>query len=168
MMLSIHWQTGRNEPNRAGSSPRSGRSSLAWCPGHVLGEVDPGQALVDDEDLTGLEAASVQQRHGDLPLAQLGAGQAPGDRTAVGGGEQIQLEPPVPARVAGTPAVVGPPAQRRALDGLPRGGAGDRGGVQQPEGVVDAGGLTGQVRQDMVQQPAGLAQPFVVAGLVGR
>jgi hypothetical protein len=33
---------------------------------------------------------------------------------------------------------------------------------------VDAGGLTGQVRQDMVQQPAGLAQPFVVAGLVGQ
>jgi hypothetical protein len=33
---------------------------------------------------------------------------------------------------------------------------------------MDGGGAAGQVRQDVVQQPAGLAQPLVVAGLVGQ
>ena len=34
-----------------------------------------GKALVDDEDVAGPEAATVQQGRGDLALAQLGAGQ---------------------------------------------------------------------------------------------
>ena len=33
---------------------------------------------------------------------------------------------------------------------------------------MDAGGLARQVRQDVVQQPAGLPKPLVVAGLVGQ
>jgi hypothetical protein len=32
MIDSIHWRTGRNEPNRAGSSRRSGRTSRASRP----------------------------------------------------------------------------------------------------------------------------------------
>src|SRR5919202_677 len=134
--------------------------------GHMPVHLGAGQSLVHDEDLPGSQAAAVQQGLGDLAFAELGAGQAPGDRAAISGADQIQLEAPVPARVAGTPAVVRPPAQRRALDRLAAGGTGDRGGVQQPERVLDAGGLTHQVGQDFTQQPAGLAQPLVVAGLV--
>ena len=46
-------------------------------------DLGASKALVDDEDLAGPEAGSVQQGHGDLALAQLGAGQAPGDRAAI-------------------------------------------------------------------------------------
>ena len=127
-------------------APEPGRFVAAVGPhqhgaqaGHLVLDRGSGQALVDDEDLPRMDAVAVQQRRGDLPLAQLGAGQAPGNRAAVGRGEDIQLEAPVPARVAGTPAVIGPPTQRRPLDRLTAGRAGDRGGVQQPEGVLDAG-----------------------------
>ena len=33
---------------------------------------------------------------------------------------------------------------------------------------MDAGGLAGQLPKDQVEQPAGLSQPLVVAGLVGQ
>jgi hypothetical protein len=56
-------------------------------------DLGAGQALVTDDDLAGLEAASVQQGHGDLALAQLGAGQAPGDRAAVGVVRRYRLRP---------------------------------------------------------------------------
>ena len=70
--------------------------------------------------------------------------------------------------MAGPAAVVGPAAQRRALDRLARGGAGQRGGVQQPQRILGRGGAGGQVRHDLAEQPAGLPQAFVVAGLVGQ
>jgi hypothetical protein len=128
----------------------------------------PRQALVGDEELAGLDGLAVQQRHGDLPFTQLGAGQPPGDRAAVGGGEHLQPKAPEVAAVAGAVAVVGVATQRRTLDRLAAGGTGDGGGVQQPEAVVDAWGLARQVRQDRAEQPAGLPQPLVGAGLVGQ
>ena len=51
----------------------------------------------------------------DLPFPDLRVGQAPGDRHAVGGGEQVELEAPVVAGVGGAVAVAGQTGQLGAL-----------------------------------------------------
>jgi dihydrofolate reductase len=58
--------------------------------------------------------------------------------------------------------------QRRALDGLPRGGTRQRGGVHQPPVVAPDRGVNGQVVQGQGDQVGGAAQPTVVGRGVGR
>ena len=70
-------------------------------------------------------------------------GQAPGHGHPVRGGDQVQLQPPVPARMRGAVAVGRPPGQLGALDRLPRGAARHRGGVDQPHLVVPRRALRG-------------------------
>jgi hypothetical protein len=77
----------------------------AQVPDHRV-ELPAGQALVGQDDHAGpqeaLAGGPIQEGLGDLALAQLGGGQAPADRQAVRAGQDIQLEPPVPAAVAGS------------------------------------------------------------------
>src|SRR5918995_4368802 len=141
-------------------------------PSDVAFELGPGQALVGQDDRAGrqglLAGGVVQQHLGDLAFAKGGAGQAPADRQAVGRGEQVQLEAPVPAAVAGVIAVAGMAPQRRALDrlaGLPtRQGR----GVQQPEPVPPGRRGHGQVADGQAEVVAGGPQALVVAGLAGQ
>jgi hypothetical protein len=78
-----------------------------------------GKPLIGQDDRArrqGMLAGSVIHQHlGDRTLTKLRGGQAPGDRHAVRGREQVQLEPPVPAAVAAVIAVAGMAPQRRAL-----------------------------------------------------
>src|SRR5215470_3731647 len=73
-----------------------------------------GEAFVADDDLAFLQRASVEQRLCNLGFSQLRVGQTPVHDQAVGGGEQVQLEAPEVAGMAGAVAVVGVPAQGRA------------------------------------------------------
>ena len=65
-----------------------------------------------------------EQVDGDLTFTELGVGQT------VGGGDQLQLQRPLPAEVAGAVAGVGPGGHRRALRGRPSCAARDRAGVR--------------------------------------
>src|SRR5919109_1903150 len=91
-------------------------------PGAVAGdelvELAAGKALVaqDDQSRAQLGALVVQQGGHDLALTQFGAGQAPGDRQPVGGGQDIEPEPPKVAVMALAVAVAGMAGQLRPVD----------------------------------------------------
>ena len=168
MIASIHWRT-----------PPGCRTGLVHRPvgadqpgaqrSHELFEGAAREALVGQHDHAwpqdALAGGPVQQALGDLTLAMAGVGQAPGHRQAVRAGQHIQLEAPVPARVALVIAIAGPAGQVAALDGLTGGAAGDRGGVQQPPGVTPGRRGDGQDVQDLGDQRRGPAQAAVVGGL---
>ena len=82
------------------------------------------------------------------------------------GGDQVQPQPPEPARMAGAVPVLGQAAQVAAFDGLTGTGALDRGRVHQPDVVGPQAGAGGQHPGAVPDQAAGRAQPLVVAGLV--
>ena len=137
------------------------------------------QALVDPGDLGGLLAQAVvpvlvmqegtdvgQQFGGHLAFPDRGAGQAPGDRHPVRGGDQVQLQAPVPARMGGAVAVSGPARKFGALDGLAGGAARHRGGVDQPHLVVPRRRAAGQVIHRRRQQRRRGLEPLVVARLM--
>ena len=67
--------------------------------------------------------------------------------------------------MAGVNAIAGPAGQRRAPDGLSRGAAGDRGGIQQPPLVTPRRRGDRQGTQELRDQRCGPAQPAVVGGL---
>src|SRR6266702_8545481 len=102
----------------------------AQAGGDEVLEVAPGEALVTEDDLPGADqvVAAFQQGGHDLAFPQPGMGQAPDDRHAVGGGDQIQPEPPEEPRMAGAVSVAGMPGQIRALHGLAAGRARQRRG----------------------------------------
>ena len=95
-------------------------------------------------------------------------GEPPDDRHAVGGGDQIEAEPPEVAGVARAVAVAGVPGQIGALDGFPRGRARQRGGIDQAQQLVPGIDVTGQLNDHRRDQRAGAAQPLAVAGLLGQ
>src|SRR5918993_5694031 len=134
-----------------------------------LREGPAGEALVAQDDHAwaqdALAGGPVQQGFGDLALTLSGVGQAPGHRHPVRAGQHIQLEPPVPAAVAGVIAIAGPAGQRRTLAGLAALAAGDRGSVQQPPLVTP--GRTGHRHrvQDGNDQWRGPTQAAVVGRL---
>jgi hypothetical protein len=72
--------------------------------GRVAFHLQAGQALVRQDDHLVAQRPDVtgmaEQVGGHVALAELGVGQAPGDRHALGGGEQVQLQAPVPAEWA--------------------------------------------------------------------
>src|SRR5215211_5450928 len=144
------------------------------CPqlADALVERAAGKALVGQDDRARgqclLAGGIVQQRLGDLALAQARGGQAPGDRHAVRGAEQVQLEAPVPAAVAAVIAVGGLAPQGRALDRLARGATWKGRGVQQPEPIAPRRRADRQVSQHEPHQVSGSAQALVVAGLAGQ
>ena len=109
-----------------------------------------------------------QQRGHHLALADLRAGQAPDDRHALGGADQVEPEAPEVAGVAGAEAVAGVPGQRRAANRLPGGRARQWGGVHQPQQVVPGAGVPGQFSDHRGDQRPGRAQPLAVAGLPGQ
>jgi hypothetical protein len=80
--------------------PDQHRAELA----HPLGEDPAGQALVggDDHPLAQepVVAGKAQQLGRDLALAEGEVARPQAHRHAVRGGQQVQLEAPVPARVA--------------------------------------------------------------------
>ena len=133
---------------------------------HSLGEPVVGQALVGGDDHP--RGAAAPGRWPTLaarprPRARPAWGwQDPGHRHAVRGRQQVQLEAPIPARVASVIAVAGPAGQVTAPDRLPRGAARHRGGVQQPPLVPPRRRGVGQVLQRQPQRWRGGAQPPVV------
>src|SRR5829696_2212458 len=141
-------------------------------PTHVLFEGAAGQSLVGQDDHAGpqhlLAGGLVQQALGDLAFPGGGVGQAPSHRHAVRAGQHIQLEAPVPARVAAVIAIAGPAGQVAAAHGLAAGAAGDRGGVQQPPGVTPRRRADGHRVQDLGGQGGGPTQAAVVGGLAAH
>jgi hypothetical protein len=79
----------------------------------------------------------------------------------------VQAQPPEPARVAGAVAIGSPAGQVTAQSGRPRASAFDRGRVDDPGVVAPALGVSGQQADDGLELALGLAQPLVVARLVG-
>src|SRR5437899_1341024 len=127
-----------------------------------------GEAFVADDDLAFRDCASVKESLSHLSLSQLGIGQAPVDHQAVGSREQVELEAPEVAGVAGTVAVVGVPSQGRALYRLSAAGAGKRGGVEQAQPVTPGGRLAGEVAERRVEDRSQSPQSLVVARLLGQ
>ncbi|HWR48950.1 MAG TPA: hypothetical protein VN327_15265 [Pseudonocardiaceae bacterium] len=74
-----------------------------------------GQALVGQHDhplaQRTVVAGVAEEFFGDLAFAQLGIGQTPRQWHALGGGDQIQRQPPIPARVRRAVALARPPGQ---------------------------------------------------------
>jgi hypothetical protein len=89
-------------PQPAGLISPVGSQQPGAMAGDELVEVTTGNALVaqDDQARAQLGALVVQQGLDDLALTQLGAGQAPGDRQPVTGGQDMEPEPPEVAVVA--------------------------------------------------------------------
>jgi hypothetical protein len=80
--------------------------------GDVL-ELRAGEALIGQQDLPGTkEVVIVVEKCGeDLAFAEFGIGQTPHDRHPVPGTDQVELHPPVPARVRGAVAIAGMSSQ---------------------------------------------------------
>ena len=158
MIASTHWRTPPRLPNRYGSSARSGRASSASNPARTgrtrarPGPCRPGRPCPDPAPPGGRPGPAAPRR----PPARQGFGLArpQADRHAVGAGQQIELEPPVPAAVAAVIAVAGPAARSLRLHGLAAGAAGDRGGVQQPPVVTPRRRAGRQGAQDHRDQQA--------------
>src|ERR1051326_1482554 len=96
-------------------------------------ELPAGVPLVGHDEQASSQWQAREHGLGDLAIAELGIGQAPGRDDAVRGGEQVKAKAPEVARVGGAVAVVGPVGELGALDRLPRGAAGDRRGVEQAD-----------------------------------
>jgi hypothetical protein len=76
------------------------RSTVVSRPGSRTGASIRLCVRVGQQHVTwscGLGSHLIQQLVGDFAFAELGIGQAPGHRHAVGSGKQMQLQPPLPA-----------------------------------------------------------------------
>src|SRR4029453_3022188 len=129
--------------------------------GDQLLELLPSEALVAQDDQSPAQpgALMVQQGRDDLTLTQFGAGQAPGDREPVGGGQDIEPGAPEVGGVALAVAVAGMAGQLRPVDRLAAGRARHRGGVDQAELVTPAGGVGGDVLDRQGDQRRGPTPP---------
>ena len=134
-------------------------------------ELAPGEALVAEEYLASPDKCVVvfEQIAGKVAFADLGAGQAPDDRHAVGDGDQVESESPEEAGMRGAVAVPGVPGQFRTLRRLAGGGARHRRGVEQPQLIGPPGrGVAGQLGDHRTDHRAQGAQPLAVSGLGGQ
>src|SRR5262245_43873922 len=95
----------------------------AECADEVF-EVPAGIPLVGHDEQARTSRRPLQHGLDNLPVPNLGVGQAPDHHRAVGGGEQVQTQTPEVARVGGAIAVVGPAGEFGALDRLARGATG--------------------------------------------
>src|SRR3990170_1478696 len=111
-------------------------------------ELLAGEALVDDERLTGLERP-LEEPERALALGRVGGGQLKGDRRPVGGTQQVEAKAPEEARMRGAVAVAGMACQLRALDRLARLRAGNRGRVEQPQAVAEGRREPGERRHEL-------------------
>jgi hypothetical protein len=132
--------------------------------GDMVFEEIAGEAFIAEDDLAGLDAAGIPESLGDLPLAEFGIGQAPGDGHSVRGGEQVELEAPVVAGMAGAVTVVGDFPQSRTLDRLAAGPTGQSGSVEEAKGIAPRWADGCQVSHDAVEDKSLGSNPFVVAG----
>ncbi len=105
----------------------------------------------------------LQHRGQHLALVEFGVGQRPGDRHPGRGGDQVQPQPPKPARMRRAVAVAGPARHGRALDGGARAGAFHRRGVGDPHVVQPEVGVGRQQPDHPLDQRQGGPQPPVVA-----
>ena len=168
---SISWRMvlSSGSPWRAASSLREGRSSvMPRRPGQP--RLQAGEPLVGDQDQPGPGGGQmrldIDHRGQDLPLADLEVGQRPQDRHPGRGGDQVQPQPPEPARMARAVAVVRPPGQVRAPGRGPRPAAFHRRGISDPDVVGPEVAVGGQVPDDLLDQRQRGAQPLVVTRLV--
>jgi len=99
-----------------------------------------GEALVGQHRRAGTQSPGLHgggdQVQTDVSFADLRVGQTPRDGHPVRGGEQVQLESPVEPGVRRAVAVAGVSRQVRAVRGLPRHPARDRGGVDEAQLVA--------------------------------
>src|SRR5215831_10061833 len=135
------------------SGPQLGRSCLQEA---------VGEAFVTDDDLALLQRAAIEERLRHLGFSQLRVGQTPVNDQAIGGGEQVQLEAPEVAGVAGAVTVVGVPAQGRAFHSLSTTGTGERGGIQKAEPVAPRRRLLGKMPKNPTEERRERPQALVV------
>jgi len=86
----------------------------------------------------------------DVAFADLGAGQRQCAWGAIQREEAVQTEAPEVAAVAGTPAVVGGVGQRAAAGRLDRSPAFHRGGVHEKQVILTAGGVLGELGDQLL------------------
>src|SRR5262245_51894399 len=89
----------------------------AWGADEVL-EILAGIPLVGHDEQARTSLCPLQHGLGNLPVPELGVGQAPDDHHPVGRGEQVKAQAPEVARVGAAVAVVGPAGEFGALDRL--------------------------------------------------
>ena len=102
----------------------------------------------------------------DLALGSVGRGELEADRHAVRGADEVEPEAPEAARVGGAVAVGRVARELRALDGLARLGAGDRGRVEQPQPIAAGGREVGEAAAEPDDLGRQRPDALVVAGLL--
>ena len=124
------------------------------------------RTLVGDHDLAALEHALEQFCRNDA-LGRIRWCELEADRQAVGCAEQVEAEAPEPAAVRAAVAVAADPGQCRAADGLAGGGAGHRGGIEQPQPIADRRRQPCEHGDRLQQLRCQAAKPLVEARLAG-
>jgi hypothetical protein len=145
----------RRSPNPLLSRPSNSRPAKPLSPIRV----SPGRSAAVRAAWASSAAATSRS-----PSCGLARHQATGIPS--GGGEQIQLQPPVPARMRRAVPVAGPPGQFGALHRFPGGAARHRRGIDQPHLAVPGRDLPGQVVHGRRQQRRGGLEPLVIPGLM--
>jgi hypothetical protein len=109
-----------------------------------------------------------QDAHQRFSLIGFRAGQREPDRQATEGGDQVQAQTPEVARMRSAVPVFGPSGQLGAFDGLAGTAAFDRDGIGHPHVVGPQAGVGGKRPDHRRDQAGSVAQPLVVAGLLGQ
>src|SRR5579884_2117611 len=118
-----------------------GADELGIQVGDAALELLTGEPFVAEDDLAALEQSTrtgaLEHRCGDLTLGVVRGRQAEADRHPVRRAQQIQPQSPEVARMRRAVPVRGPAGQLRALAGLARLPAWNRGGVQQADPLTE-------------------------------
>ena len=133
--------------------------------GHRPLEVAAGVALVADDRLAAAQHPRKQLQR-DLALRPVGRPQNGPAGRPVEPEAAVQAHPPKPARVALAAGVAAGVGQLRALDGLHRPAALDRGRVEQDDVIVVAGALGGEDADEPLDRLREPEPALVKAGLL--
>src|ERR1700688_4375879 len=134
-------------------------------------ELSASEALVGDDGLAALEhpllAGAFEHRGSDLALSLVRGREGEVDGHPVRCAQQVQPQTPEVAAVAGAIPVGSPARELGALDRLPGGATRHRGGVQQPQPVVERRGDPSQLVDDQTDPWGERPYALVVARFLG-
>src|SRR5680860_1162156 len=161
-------------PERSGEreQPEPDARSEAWegagaAGGHEGLKFSAGEAFVGD-DAVAVERHSVEHLARNVALGDIGRGELEGDRGAVARAKQIEPKTPEEAGMRAAVAVGGIAGELRTTGRLARLATGNRGRVEQPEPVTEGRRDESEVADRAPDLGNELAQPLVVAGLLGQ
>lgn len=140
--------------------------SMRWRMGARCGPA-PGVALVADQQLTA-PRGPFEQLERDLALAAARISQGDGAGCAVGSGQEVQTEAPIPARVAAAVAVAGRLGERRALRRLAAAAALDWSRVDQEQVIPEPRALGGEHAHEPLYRVREAPAALPIGGLAGQ